>query len=91
MSEDHITLKWGTLKSWKVSSPAAKAAAQKYCELGYSLSAMLQRDTPEQKDLICVMIDESEIESVYLDWDGREVSKEEAKRYVMEYGANPIP
>lgn len=91
MSEDHITLKWGTLKSWKVSSPAAKAAAQKYCELGHSLSAILQNDTLEQKELICTMINESDIESVYLDWDGREVSKEEAKRYVMEYGEGAAP
>jgi hypothetical protein len=86
MTEDHITLKWGTLKSWHLHSERGQELLKQYNALGSSASAMLQKDTPEQKALICQMIDECNAETVYLDWDGREVSKDEAKKYVMEYG-----
>jgi hypothetical protein len=83
---DHITLKWGTLKSWKLSSDKGKDLLRKYIEIGASMSAMLQRDTPEQKKLICEMIDECDASEIYLDWDDEWVSKEAAKKYVEEYG-----
>lgn len=83
--EDHIALKWGTLKAWRLTSKSGKALLKKYNELGASFSAMMQHDTSEQKRLICEMIDTVPGE-IYLDWDGKYVSKKEAKRYVMEYG-----
>jgi len=82
-NQDYITLKWGTLKAWRLTSKKGKELLQKYCELGSSFSAIAQRDTPEQKDLICQMIDECSAETIYLDWDDKDVSKEEAKKYVM--------
>jgi hypothetical protein len=87
MSEsDHISLKWGTLKSWHLTSKRGQELLSRYHELGSSASAMTQHDTAEQKALICQMIDECNAETIYLDWDGREVSKEEAKQYVNDYG-----
>lgn len=53
--------------------------------LGSSMSAMLQHDTPRQKEIICELIDEGDFEKVYLDWEGKEVSKKAAKKYVMTY------
>lgn len=85
--DDHLTLKWGTLKSWNLTSPRGKELLQKYHAIGSSASAMLQNDTPEQRALICEMVDECKAESIYLDWDGKYVSKEEAKKYVLGYGA----
>ena len=82
---DYVTLKWGTLKSWNLTSEKGIELLKKYCEIGSSFSAMSQRDTPEQKVLICEMIDTVQGE-IYLDWDGEYVSKEDAKKYVMEYG-----
>jgi hypothetical protein len=83
-SKGELTLKWGTLKAWDFShNEKAQALMEKYCELGCSAGAMQQRDTPEQKDLICQMIDAVDCE-IYLDWDGKYVSKDEAKAYVME-------
>lgn len=49
------------------------------------MSAAVQRDTPEQKEIICQLIDGCAGE-IYLDWDGVEVSKEKAKEYVRNYG-----
>lgn len=84
-SKDYITLKWGTLKSWDFTdNKAAQELAKKYVDLGSSMGAAQQRDTPEQKELICQMIDAVDSEP-YLDWDGKYVSKDEAKKYVREY------
>jgi len=82
-AQDHLTLKWGTLKSWSFHSEKAKALLKEYGELGWSMSAMSQKDTPRQKEILCELIDEGDFETVYLDWEGKEVSKEEAKEYVM--------
>lgn len=81
----HVTLKWGTLKSWNFTSERGIELLTKYSELGSCISAMLQKDTPEQKKLICEMIDIVPGE-IFLDWDYKYVSKEDAKKYVMEYG-----
>lgn len=87
--QDHITLKWGTLKSWNLHSEKGQGLLKQYFALGASMSAMLQEDTQEQKDLICQMIDECNADAICLDWEGKDVSKEEAKKYVLEYGRQP--
>jgi hypothetical protein len=46
---------------------------------------MAQRDTPRQKEIICELIDNISADEIFLDWDGIYVSKEDAKKYVMEY------
>jgi hypothetical protein len=85
MTEDYVTLKWGTLKSCQIEDPETFALLQKWSDLGSSLSAMAQHDTDEQKQLICEIIDRIG-KPVYLDWDGEYVSVEEAKNYVLNYG-----
>lgn len=88
--KDYLALKWGTLKSWNFQSKRALAKGarellKEYSALGSSASAMFQHDTPEQKKIICKLIDAGNFTRVFLDWDGRYVSKTEAKKYVMEY------
>ena len=82
---DSLSLKWGTLKSWDIRSESGRALLRRYGELGSSMGAMQQQDTPEQKEIICQLIDGCEGE-IYLDWDGVYVSKEKAKEYVRNYG-----
>ena len=84
--QDSISLKWGTLKSWNLHSEKGRELLKKYHDIGSSMSAMCQNDTPEQKKLICQMIDECNAETIYLEWDGVHASKDEAKQYVMGYG-----
>jgi len=86
MSEEYLTLKWGSLKSWNFESEQAKELLQKWFDIGASMSAALHHDTPEQKQIICDLIDVGGFDAVYLDWDDKEVSKKEAKEYVMGYG-----
>jgi hypothetical protein len=80
--KEYLTLKWGTLKAWNLMSDKGRELLRKYHDLGASASVMLQHDTLEQKDLICQMIDECSAAEIFLDWDGRYVSKDEAKKYV---------
>lgn len=88
MSDEHVTLKWGSLKSWRFRPDNEKAIEllTKWYELGVSMSAAMHRDTPEQKEIVCELIDLGDFDTVYLDWDDKEVSKDEAKEYVLNYG-----
>lgn len=83
----YLTLKWGTLKSWKFSgNEAAIALYKEYCAIGSSVSAMTQHDTPRQKEILCELIDLCDGDTIYLEWDGKDVPKQEAKEYVLNYG-----
>ncbi len=82
--QDYVTLKWGTLKSWRLTSEEGEKLLKEYYDIGSSYSAMAQKDTPKQKELICGMID-TVAGDICLDWDDKSVSKEEAKEYVMSY------
>lgn len=82
---EYLTLKWGTLKAWSFKSDDARELLREYGEIGQSMSAMAQQDTPRQKEIICALIDVCSAPTIYLDWNGEYVSKADAKRYVMEY------
>lgn len=83
MSE-YLLLKWGTLKGWELKSDKALDIMQRYINAGASMSAMAQHDTPEQKTLICDLIDAIDGE-ITNDWSGEKMTKDEAKKYVTEY------
>ena len=67
----HLVLKWGTLKGWDYSDDERGVNLLKeYREIGASMSAMSQRDTQRQKEIICELIDIcNDPEGIYLDWD----------------------
>ena len=88
--KDSLTLKWGTLKAWSFHSEKGKKLFKEYCEIGSSMSAMMQKDTPRQKEIICELIDEGNFTKVYLDWDDKYITKKAAKKYVMEYGKETV-
>jgi hypothetical protein len=80
-----LALKWGSLKQWEIHNPETFELLKQWHALGSCASAIAQRDTPEQKELICKIIDAVECQEIYLCWDGEYVSKEKAKEYVMNY------
>ena len=88
MSEEtYLTLKWGTLKSYNFNgSDEGSKLLKEYRKIGESFSAMAQKDTPRQKEIICELIDLCDGDTIYLEWDGKDVPKQEAKDYVMNYG-----
>jgi hypothetical protein len=81
---EHLLLKWGTLKGWQIESEASAAAFKKYAEGGMSMGAMQQQDTEEQKQALCELIDaiDGPVEN---DWTGETLTKDEAKKYILEY------
>lgn len=84
--KNYLTLKWGTLKSYNfTNSEQGKVLLKEYREIGSSMSAMLQKDTPRQKEIICQLIDLCDDDKIYLDWNDEYVSKEDAKKYVKNY------
>lgn len=84
--ENRLSLKWGTLKSWHFDGEQGQKLMKEYNEIGSSFSAMDQQDTPRQKEIICELIDLCDGDTIYLEWDGKDVPKQEAKEYVMNYG-----
>lgn len=84
-----VTLKWGTLKGWNFENhkhrDVAQSILEEYCGIGASESVMFQKDTERQKDLIFQLIDLCDDGDIYLAWDGKSVSKEEAKEYINNY------
>ena len=84
-NKNYLTLKWGTLKAYNFEgNEEACKLLKRYGKIGSSVSAMVQKDTPKQKEIICKLIDLTPGE-IYLAWDGKYVSKEKAKEYVMNY------
>ena len=84
MEKDYLTLKWGTLKDWYFTREKGKKLLQEYFDIGASMSAMAQKDTPRQKKIICELIEECNGE-IWNDWDGKKMTKKQAKDYVMNY------
>lgn len=82
---ESLLLKWGTVKGWSGLKPESVAILQRWSDLGATVSAMAQRDTPEQKAIICEFIDTIDGE-IANDWSGEIMTKEAAKEYVMTYG-----
>ena len=84
---DELLLKWGTTKGWDLHSPAAKAAMDEYSALEQSMSAMTQRMTHDHKARLCAVIDSlSDNARIVNDWSGDVYTKDQAKKYVMDYG-----
>lgn len=86
MASESLTLKWGSLKAWEIHDPETFELLKQWHALGSCGSAIAHRDTPEQKELICKIIDAVDCEEIYLSWNAQYVSKEKAKEYVMTFG-----
>lgn len=86
MSE-YLLLKWGSVKGWSVepTNTAAMDALERYHAAPVSMSAAMQRDTPEQKQAVLDLIDAVD-GKITNDWDGKTYTKDEAKQYVNDYG-----
>lgn len=82
----NLTLKWGNVKGWDGFEEGTSAwdALGKYLDSGQGLSAM-QRQNDEQRELICDLIDAVDGE-IWDDWNGKPMTKDEAKAYVRDYG-----
>ncbi len=85
LGDDTLSLKWGSLKAWNLKKPASLDLLKKYHDYPTSMSAIAQHDTPEQKEILCELIRQHD-GTIYLDWDGKFVTKDQAIAYIMDYG-----
>ena len=83
--DDHVDLKWGTIKGWLIQDPDTYKLLEEYYADGVPMSAAADKPDDYRRGILCQIIDRIG-KPVYLDWDGKYVSVEEAKKYVMEYG-----
>ena len=81
---EHLLLKWGTIKGCEVETDASRAALDRYFSEPTAYGAAQRHDTATQKQAICDLIDaiDGEIQN---DWSGEVMTKDEAKKYVLEY------
>lgn len=81
-----ITLKWGNLKGWSgfTEDHPAYEAGKRFLET-VGPSAM-ERLGSEQRTLLCEVIDNTD-GTITNDWSGEVMTRDEAKAYVLEYGA----
>ena len=83
-----LILKWGTVKGWDLQTAEAQAAFQKWADHGVSMSAACQHDTPEQQQALIELIDYMDV--IWLDWEDKQVTREEAKDYIRNYGKDDV-
>lgn len=83
----NILLKWGTLKGWdgfQVDTPMHEVL-KKYHEVGdVSFGVATQRDNDAQQQALLELIDICD-GKITNDWTGEELTKEEAREYVLGY------
>ena len=83
---EHLALKWGVPKSWNVKRDVTRELLKKYASFGWSDGAAQQPNTDDHKLALCELIDAIDADTIENDWTGEQMSKDEAKKYVMEYG-----
>ena len=88
MSNEYLALKWGTIKGYNFTeNPAALEKLEEIYAEGVSHSAMLQDRTKTHIELLCELVDLTN-GRIYSDWTGEDFTKEEAKKYLLEYSKN---
>lgn len=82
---ESLTLKWGTVKGWDDLSEKSVEILKRFFADGVPMSAMADRPDDARKAILCDLIDQIDGE-IWNDWEGKQVSKDEAKAYVTQYG-----
>ena len=86
MEKPYLLLKWGTIKGWGDMKEHQVEILQRWRDEGVSMSAMTENVTDKKKEIICELIDTMDDGSISNDWDGKSYTREQAKKYIMEYG-----
>ena len=81
---EELTLKWGTVKAWSSLSESSVELLKEYYKDGVPMSAMMDHPTEERIEILCRLIDNID-GTIYNDWEGTEMTKDEAKDYVRNY------
>lgn len=83
---EHLELKWGNLKGWSIQTEASASAFNAYVGAGPNAAASMAmvRLNEAEKLALCGLIDAID-GPIQNDWSGETMTKDEAKKYVLEY------
>jgi hypothetical protein len=81
---EELTLKWGSVKGWSGLSESSVELLKEYYNEGVPMSAMMDHPTEDRIEILCRLIDNID-GTIYNDWEGTEMTKDEAKEYVRNY------
>jgi hypothetical protein len=84
MTKEHLNLKWGTVKGWSDLSDKSVELLQEYFKEGYPLGCATDKPDAERKEVLCKLIEQLD-GTIYNDWEDKEMTKEEAKQYILTY------
>lgn len=84
---ESLLLKWGTIKGWDDFTEKSQEIVGRFFEDGMCMSAAADKPDEKRRAILCELIDQLDGE-IQNDWTGEMMTKDEAKRYVMEYGQN---
>lgn len=84
--KENLLLKWGTVKGWSNLTEKSVEILERYFSDKPHLSCMQDRPNEDKKKILCDLIDQldGDIEN---DWTGDMMNKDDAKKYIMEYGS----
>jgi len=82
---ESLTLKWGTIKGWNNLTDKSFELLKRYFADGVPLSCALDHPDDGRKVILCELINQIDGE-IWNDWEGKKMSKDAAKDYIMTYG-----
>lgn len=83
---EHLLLKWGTVKGWDDLTDKSVEIMKRFFVDGVSMSCAMDHPDADRRGILCELIDQLDGE-IKNDWTGEVMSKDDAKKYVMEYRA----
>lgn len=86
---ESLLLKWGTVKGWSGLTDNSVSLMKRYFSDGMTGSAMADHPDESRKAVLCELIDQLDGE-IQNDWSGEKMTKDEAKKYVTEYGSGKV-
>lgn len=81
---ESLLLKWGTIKGWDNFTEKSQEIVKRFFADGMCMSAAADKPDEDRRKILCELIDQLDGE-IQNDWSGEIMSKDEAKKYVMEY------
>jgi len=84
MSDETLTLKWGTVKGWSDLSESSLDILRRFFDGRKSSGAMTDILNERRVGILCELIEQFQGE-IWNDWEGKQMTKDEALKYVREY------
>lgn len=82
---ESLLLKWGTIKGFDDLTDKSAEIIKRYFADGVPFGCATDHPDDARKAILCELIDQID-GTIQNDWTGKIMSKDEAKKYVLQYG-----